>query len=401
MTDLPSDVSSALVRAVAAFVRSSNASELPKALRPVAKVTYDKALARHRNVLLGALEDEAMRTRLGKWLSEDPGVRKADAELLRIAVERPDGWEAELRATTKAPPIAPSEASDQNIRLQKRVEAERARARRLRADAAEAHHDKERAAAAHATETARLQARVDVLEDALATAGNLRDEAIASAAQTENDSGRELRRARARVREAERATADARGEARELRAQVRTLENRVRDLSDQVARMNTRRRTDSPPGAHGLRRPLSVPAGLLGDARETLEVWLATPGVSLLVDGYNVTKAPGGFGDLTLEDQRRRLLQPLINLVRRFEVEAVIVYDGDTVSAGVARVARGPVRVEYSKPHETADDHLVARLQGAPASPVIVVTNDRELQRRATALGATIATSGQLLSLLN
>jgi predicted RNA-binding protein with PIN domain len=58
------------------------------------------------------------------------------------------------------------------------------------------------------------------------------------------------------------------------------------------------------------------------------------------------------------------------------------------------------VRIEYSRPDEIADDHLIAKLEELPASPVIVATNDRELQQRSAALGATIATSDQLLALI-
>jgi rRNA-processing protein FCF1 len=54
--------------------------------------------------------------------------------------------------------------------------------------------------------------------------------------------------------------------------------------------------------------------------------------------------------------------------------------------------------VEYSA-GETADDHLIARLERLPPQPVIVVTNDKELQQRASALRATVASSDQLLAL--
>jgi len=42
----------------------------------------------------------------------------------------------------------------------------------------------------------------------------------------------------------------------------------------------------------------------------------------------------------------------------------------------------------------------VGLLDELPPSPVVVVTSDQELQGRASALGATIATSGQLLELI-
>jgi rRNA-processing protein FCF1 len=70
------------------------------------------------------------------------------------------------------------------------------------------------------------------------------------------------------------------------------------------------------------------------------------------------------------------------------------------VPPGTRRLERGAVAVEYSSPDEVADDHLVAMLEAAPAAPAVLVTNDRDLQERAGALGATIATSQQLLALI-
>jgi predicted RNA-binding protein with PIN domain len=113
-----------------------------------------------------------------------------------------------------------------------------------------------------------------------------------------------------------------------------------------------------------------------------------------------VSKAEGGFGDLTLETQRRRLLQEVGKVARRHEVEATVIFDGSHIAPGTSRRHRGPVQVEYSRAGEIADDHLIAKLEGLPKYPVIVATNDKELQGRAARLGATIATSNQLLGLL-
>jgi predicted RNA-binding protein with PIN domain len=143
-----------------------------------------------------------------------------------------------------------------------------------------------------------------------------------------------------------------------------------------------------------------VPKGLLEDAPETLSAWLEHPGLTVLVDGYNVTLAEGGYGDIGLAEQRARLLDDLSRLARRVPARFVVVFDGADVPPGSARRARGPVLVEYSRPGEIADDHLVARLEELPPEPVVVVTNDRDLQARARRLGATVATSDQLLALL-
>ncbi len=58
------------------------------------------------------------------------------------------------------------------------------------------------------------------------------------------------------------------------------------------------------------------------------------------------------------------------------------------------------MKVEYSRADETADDHLVSLLERWPNVPVILVTSDRELQERAAARGATIASSGQFLRMM-
>ena len=119
-----------------------------------------------------------------------------------------------------------------------------------------------------------------------------------------------------------------------------------------------------------------------------------------MVDGYNVTKAEGGFAEMSLADQRDRLVDELTRLALKHSIEVTVVFDGAEVAPGTARRSRRRVKVEYSKPPETADDHLVARLADLPPEAVIVATNDRELQERVAARGATVATSAQLLTLL-
>ena len=79
---------------------------------------------------------------------------------------------------------------------------------------------------------------------------------------------------------------------------------------------------------------------------------------------------------------------------------STIVFDGALMEPAAVRRKRRTVVVAYSKPPEIADDHLVALLEERPNYPVIVVTNDRELQDKSVALGATIARSEQLLAII-
>jgi predicted RNA-binding protein with PIN domain len=142
-----------------------------------------------------------------------------------------------------------------------------------------------------------------------------------------------------------------------------------------------------------------VPKGRLEDDPLTLDAWLDEPGIHLLVDGYNVTKSPAGFPDLDLASQRERLVEQLEKLALRKSAPTTVVFDGSEVPPGRSRLARTRVRVEYSRPGETADDHLIAKLAALPPHPVVLVTGDRELQERAGAEGATIAVATQLLEL--
>lgn len=398
------DVASILIRGVAAFVRATMASELPRDLRPVAKLTHERALERHKGALLRALDDDVMRARLSQWLAGGPGLRRSDAELLRIAVDRPQGWQDELAARSKASSLPSGSGPDRRIAaLEARVGSERDKVRKARAEASKAKEDKERLERAHAAEVAALTGRVSELTEELQRAQERAATTVSDEQRTRNEAARERRRSRRQLREASGSSQELKDRMRALRSDNRRLQAQIEDLSGQIERINAGRRPmpgTTRAGRPSPRTPLQVPKGLLADAPETFEAWMKTPGVSLLVDGYNVTKAPGGFGDLTLENQRKLLLDSLTNIARRFAIEATIVYDGSEVRPGVARVTRGPVKVEYSSPHETADDHVIAKLAAMPAYPVVVVTSDRELQRRAGSEGATIASSPQLLALL-
>ncbi|MEU3143111.1 MULTISPECIES: hypothetical protein [unclassified Streptomyces] len=66
-------------------------------------------------------------------------------------------------------------------------------------------------------------------------------------------------------------------------------------------------------------------------------------------------------------------------------VELVLVVEG--AARGVESVPG--VRVESAP--GSGDDHMVGLVAGAGGRPVLVVTADRELRRRVTALGATVA----------
>lgn len=136
--------------------------------------------------------------------------------------------------------------------------------------------------------------------------------------------------------------------------------------------------------------PRVVDPALLGE-------WLTLPGAHLVVDGYNVTKT--GYGELTLADQRTRLIRSLGGLAARTAAEVTVVFDGAAVAAAPPSV-RG-VRVLFSPPGVIADQvvrNLVA--QEPPGRVVVVVSSDHEVVDGVRRSGARTAPSVVLLALL-
>jgi len=155
-------------------------------------------------------------------------------------------------------------------------------------------------------------------------------------------------------------------------------------------------RVDEPPArrkAHRLGR------GLIDDTPEGLGALMCVDGVRVLVDGYNVAKL--GWPKLELDLQRDRLLIGLESTLAAGGCVVDVLFDGSDV-VSVTRASRSPnVRVAWSPEGVIADDVLVAKLDEiGPDVAVVVVTDDRELQRRSSALGANVVASRTLLDIL-
>jgi predicted RNA-binding protein with PIN domain len=399
MIDVSDDVARVLTRGVSAWLKATPAQELPARLRPIRSFA-PKALAGHRKTVLGALDDTDLRPRLLEWLDErQHPLSKTDEALLRLAVERPDAWEQRLQDSPKKKNTRPKK--DDHKQAAEALEREKEKARKARDEAKKA---REEAAGVVAAETERRKAvetelnslKVELRTTRARAAAAERDAKKATAAMERNQRKTKTELAR------EGQIADKlRRELRDVRKDLRATEARVAKLEAAGAAKKAPGGASPARKSSGPRKPLPFVKGLLDDDPRTLEGWLAAADVLLLVDGYNVTKAEGGFGDLELEKQRDRLIEGVNGLLRKRKgCKGTIVFDGSDVSPGSGRRSRGPAKVEYSRPDEIADDHLIALLEGLPPHPVVVVTNDKELQGRARALGATIAGSGQLLALL-
>jgi predicted RNA-binding protein with PIN domain len=141
--------------------------------------------------------------------------------------------------------------------------------------------------------------------------------------------------------------------------------------------------------------------GVPRDSPVLLDRVLALPGVHLIVDGYNVTKT--GYGTLSLESQRARLLKGLGALVSRHPgVEVTCVFDGAEARVRPTAVPtpRG-VKVMFSPVGEIADTVIVSLAGNEPSGrPVAVVTSDQAVVEAVRRRGAHALSSAVLLGWL-
>jgi predicted RNA-binding protein with PIN domain len=347
-------------------------------------------------------KDDDLRAAILRWLDESKSRLTAQQErVLRVVAERAEGWEEQL---AKAPPDPPAQPMSEEALSKAPAPDYKAEARRLRAQLRATTRDHAAASAALTRQVAELRSRTETAESAARAAA-------AAAQATKQEQQRELRRLQ---RAADKAAAQrdrALSEAKALRREVKREARRA----DAAERPRAPTRSDGAPkdtsqrAAAGttrsaarprIRRALPAPPGLLEDDPATLVHWLGAVDVGLLVDGYNVARQDGAFPALSPEDQRARTIDEVTRIARRHGVPTTVVFDGADVAPGTSPRRRGLVKVEFSRPPESGDDHVVALLASWPPSPVVVATSDKGLQERCRPRGATIATSEQLLAAL-
>ncbi|ASR54731.1 NYN domain-containing protein [Cellulomonas sp. PSBB021] len=305
-------------------------------------------------------------------------------------------WRALLPSTATAPhrtgPATPPDAAARARDELERVRAERdaaleelatlrKQARRLRSDADRARAEGRRALEQAAEELAQARAARDEAATALEVAGDER-----------------------RAADAERTAARA-----ELRVARKLADARVRLLLDTIVDAASGLRTElALPPASELPADLVAPAQEAAPARlgsrgrhvddpGLLDELLRQPRAHLVVDGYNVTKT--GYAELTLERQRRMLVDGLAGLATRTGAEVTCCFDGRPTPLAPGTLAHG-VRVRFSV-GEIADDLIRRLVQAEPTGRVVVVvTSDQEVARDVEARGAYVVPSATLVARL-
>jgi predicted RNA-binding protein with PIN domain len=431
LADLPADLGERYLDAALTVLRVGDPSVLPNALRGFSAWAPRRLHSpRVVGLVRRALESEpAFRTATDEYvLAAEPQL----AELLRagrhaealasgeppatvamVGLAMGEAGAAAVTAATQQAQVARAQAvAARSAAATAEVAAERA--------AAQAKADQEAAAAKAAREQARqaadelrrsererrrLEARVAELETALR-------EARAATSAAEAKAGAERRRLSARLAEQRAAAEELARANRALRRPGGVdpaLTEAVGALERDLAALRRAAGVEAAaqaaagqpaPARPERRQPMPVPGGRTADDPETLFAWAGTPGVLVLVDGYNVTKHPLGFGDRSLEDQRTVLVARCRRLARR-SGELVIVFDGAEVGPlPPSRMAVNGVGVVFTDAGRTADDEIVARVNAEPPErPVVVVSSDNEVRERSAALGANTVRAQALLGL--
>jgi predicted RNA-binding protein with PIN domain len=149
------------------------------------------------------------------------------------------------------------------------------------------------------------------------------------------------------------------------------------------------------------RVPIALPGGIADDSPEAALHLLKTPGVLVLVDGYNVTMV--GWPELPIAEQRARLLSALDEAAARGGADVEVIFDGAETesSATEARPGRQAVRRRFSPPDVEADDVVLSLLaQIPPARPVVVISSDNRVRQGARRHGANLIHARQIMELL-
>jgi len=398
------------------------AEDVPAPLRAIARFAPAKRARLGGVALAAALDaDDGFRGRVAEVIEQASpelaaairdGGPTAAADPVDVAVvaylTRPPGWEGAVAAAGsrwRAERGGDAARADEVARL-------RAELTELRATVkGEAARTREAVAAATAAAEAELTGLRKAVRDRtreLRAAERDRD-----AARADQDEARasvealtvahenELRRLRGRHQELERAVEAAR---RGVRTERDVDDARLWLLIDTLVQ-----------AAAGVRRELSLapptlrPADAVGAAElaagrrsagdpAALDRLLGMPNVHLVIDGYNVTKT--GYPDLSLADQRIRLIGALAPLAAQSGAEITVAFDGGTKPPAQPATPRG-VRVLFSAPGEIADD-LIRRLVGAEPEgrPVVVVTSDQQVVRDTGRVGAWTVPSAVLVARL-
>ena len=417
---LPEPVRARLADVAATALGDMPATDVPAALRRFVRFTHSKRAKLGGPAITAELESSsAFRASVVAWWGEhragelapdtdDPLMAAAAAVLVddaaaaeAVAAAARRGETGELRAELDAALSRVDKLTIEMERLRGELTEARAQARTAGAQRDVEYQQLRRRVS---EQGARLRAALDAKAATDVAIEELRTATAAELAGAVAERDRERARAEAERRRADRAAAEvtaARQAAREAR---QADEVRLALLVDTIGGAVTGLRRELALGGGGP-RPADLVAGAQAarsgmaiDGLAALDAVLAVPTLHLIVDGYNVSKT--GYPELTLADQRTRLVGQLAALAARTSVEITVVFDGAGVTTAPPRGSRG-VRVLFSDPGVLADDVIRSLVAAEPEGrPVVVATSDRDVVSSVRRRGAYSVPSAILLGRL-
>lgn len=399
--------------------------EPPRSLAPLLRFRRlpSRALAAARHAVD---DDETFRARVADGADEAILGRAAWLFLIR-----PDGWSdeiAELIAEVEAEQAADRSRSDDRTveKLGKQVQDLRRRVAEV--DAAR-HAESQRAATA-LDRVAAMKTALSDQEAALAAAEAARQRAVRELKDVEKrlaDRTAEVKELQAALDERDRGDASAATAAataaHDLRARVDsatadsalvdsirakwdelgpalTEVGRLLSIPDQDPARLLRKaqtagvaeRVDDAP------RLPPLPPRIVSGSPDALRWYLSRPGVTVFVDGYNVTML--AWPDLNASEQRVALERAGRRLQAQLGCRIVLVFDGEEDGGREVRSSVGsPVRVLFTPASVEADDEILAQLDSR-TGPAVVVSNDRRVQDGSEERGAVVIRTDEFLPLI-
>jgi predicted RNA-binding protein with PIN domain len=143
---------------------------------------------------------------------------------------------------------------------------------------------------------------------------------------------------------------------------------------------------------------LAPPPGLVADVPEAIDAMLRRPGVAVVIDGYNVSMT--AWPELSVAEQRDRLVSALAEMALRTRAAVTVVFDGADVGR-VTPMRRPGVRVLFSPPGEKADPMVVREIAALPLlTPVLAVSSDQWVYTHSEQQGARAVGSDAFLAAL-
>lgn len=144
--------------------------------------------------------------------------------------------------------------------------------------------------------------------------------------------------------------------------------------------------------------PLALPAGVLPDAADAVDALVSLAPDVILVDGYNLAGAIDAEAFHTRAGRER--VMPLASTLRRLVgVAVVVVFDATDVEGRSQARSIDGIDIVFAQ-ERSADDEIVTMVAAGDARAV-VVTNDRELRERCSAVGALAIWSDAVVAWVN